>query len=141
MTNMDKDDFEIDLQSIEFIDDMEYEIMDGITTVIQPSSAPTLWYLPEIEELSFSQSQRKLDLYINIEVYWSVTDRIKEMQSSSIYENTMQGIMKSYFNNSKLEFSVDIDNTKLNDWSNESMILSLIFSCFVSFLALILTTC
>ena len=112
---MEDNDFNLDLTGIEFKQDMMEEIKDGITMVIQPSPTPTVWYFPDIEHITFSESRKTMDLDLNIEVYWRATDEIAEVQRSLIYEDTMEGIFKTYFNTSELQFSVDKYTIRIDD--------------------------
>eukprot|EP00486_Rosalina_sp_Unknown_P003404 CAMPEP_0201566992 /NCGR_PEP_ID=MMETSP0190_2-20130828/7216_1 /ASSEMBLY_ACC=CAM_ASM_000263 /TAXON_ID=37353 /ORGANISM="Rosalina sp." /LENGTH=116 /DNA_ID=CAMNT_0047986443 /DNA_START=294 /DNA_END=644 /DNA_ORIENTATION=- len=94
---------------------MSDEVQNGITAVIQPSPTPTNWYYPDVETIQFSEADKTLDLYMNIEVYWQAADEIKETQSSLIFENTMEGLLQTYFNTSELQFSVDKTSIRLVD--------------------------
>ena len=67
LSKLDEEDYQTNLQSVTFKEAMTDRISDAITTVIQPSPTPTSWYYPDIEELYFSEADKTLDMYINIE--------------------------------------------------------------------------
>mmetsp|Transcript_28271 Transcript_28271/g.24980 ORF Transcript_28271/g.24980 Transcript_28271/m.24980 type:complete len:192 (+) Transcript_28271:43-618(+) len=115
LSKLDEADYQIDLQGVNFKNDMSDEVQNGITAVIQPSPTPTNWYYPDVETIQFSEADKTLDLYMNIEVYWQAADEIKETQSSLIFENTMEGLLQTYFNTSELQFSVDKTSIRLVD--------------------------